>query len=70
MVSVKISNIPSNFGGLRSAKVVLSYDENVFTTESNVRFDGDLGFQSLRDYGLSYRKSVSGALYPILQHLP
>ncbi|GAA0405085.1 hypothetical protein [Paenibacillus motobuensis] len=49
LVSVKISNIPSDLSGLRSAKVVLSYDENVFTTEGNIRFDEDLGKYIWRD---------------------
>jgi len=49
MVSVKISNISSNSSGLRSAKIILSYDENVFTTEDNVRFDKALGKYIWRD---------------------
>lgn len=49
LVSVKLSNIPSDRSGLRSAKIVLSYDENVFTTEGNIRFDEDLGKYIWRD---------------------
>lgn len=49
LVSVKISNIPSGRNGLHSGKVVLSYDENVFTTEGNIRFDDDLGKYIWRD---------------------
>lgn len=49
MVSVNLSNISSVSKGLRSAKVVLSYDENVFTTEGNIRFDDKLGKYIWRD---------------------
>ncbi|KOP67988.1 hypothetical protein AMS62_24070 [Bacillus sp. FJAT-18019] len=49
LVSVKISNLPSESKGPRSAMVVLSYDENVFTTEGNIRFDDDLGKYIWRD---------------------
>jgi hypothetical protein len=48
LISVKISNIPSDLR-LRSAKIVLSYDENVFTTEGNIRLDDDLGKYIWRD---------------------
>lgn len=49
LVNVKLSNIPSDPSGLRSAKIVLSYDETVFTTEGNIRFDDDLGKYIWRD---------------------
>ncbi|WP_339797868.1 hypothetical protein MKY19_22750 [Paenibacillus sp. FSL R5-0744] len=49
MVSVKISNIPSDHKGLRSAKIAVSYDENVFSSEDNIRFDKALGKYIWRD---------------------
>lgn len=44
MVGVKIftKELPDNMG-LRAAKIILSYDESIFTTDGNIRFDETLG---------------------------
>ncbi len=50
MVDVGISNAELADGkGLRSAKITLSYDENIFTTEGSLRFEDTLGKDIWRD---------------------
>lgn len=44
MVGVKISNAEIAVDkGLRAAKITLSYDESIFTTDGNIRFEDTLG---------------------------
>lgn len=50
MVSVRISNAElADDKGLRAAKITLSYDESIFTTDGNIRFDDSLGKYIWRD---------------------
>ncbi|WP_019635143.1 hypothetical protein [Paenibacillus fonticola] len=49
MVGVRISTkeLPDDMG-LRAAKIILSYDESIFTTDGNIRFDETLGMDVWR----------------------
>ncbi|ALP36117.1 hypothetical protein ASL14_07990 [Paenibacillus sp. IHB B 3084] len=65
-IEVGISSIAlADTKGIQAAKITLSYDENVFTTDSLLRFDDDLGKYIWRDDCFSLTRAFNDRDYRI-----